>query len=85
MEIIIALLGIALLAAAYWDKLTGNTPPPPPERREYPISVTIGQITIHQLIITEIPVPFRRFLPENGGRIESGSGNAPMGYRISPE
>ena len=78
--IILALVGIAFLIAAYREK-----PSPPPERREYPVSVTIGQVIIHQLIVTEIPVPFRPLLGSSRGLIESGIGDAPMARRISAE
>lgn len=83
MDIFIVLMVIG--AAACFIGARNTKIPSPPERREYPIKVTIGQITIHQLIITEIPLPFRGILGQDRGRIESGSGNAPMGYRISPE
>ncbi len=83
MELIVlmAVAAIACFIVAYWH----TDHEPPPERREYPVSVTIGQITIHQLIVTEIPVPFRPILGSSRGLIESGIGDAPMARRISAE
>ena len=83
MDALIVLMVIG--AAACFIGARNTKIPSPPERRGYPIKVTIGQVTIHQLIITENLLPFRSLLGSNRGRIESGSGNAPMGYRISPE
>jgi hypothetical protein len=78
--IVLALVGIAFLIAAGREKPTES-----PDRREYPVSVTIGQVIIHQLIVTEIPVPFRPLLGSSRGLIESGIGDAPMVRRISAE
>jgi hypothetical protein len=61
MELIIFMLvgaAICFVLAKHYEPQPPPPAPPPPELRQYPVSVTIGDIIIENLIIGEVPRPF---------------------------